>query len=187
MQLHLRFLGAIVILLILAACSETPNPLQYQRTDWKHWIDVDRDCQNTRHEVLQEESLVPVTFRTDQRCVVRSGLWLDPFTNSMITEARQLDVDHMVPLKNAHISGAWAWDRERRQDYANDMNDPSHLIAVTATANRGKGARGPEEWRPANTAYWCSYATDWKRIKTTWNLEITPAESEALKDMIQTC
>jgi hypothetical protein len=49
---------------------------KYERTAWKHWIDADRDCQNTRHEVLIEESLTPVTFKTDKRCRVASGNWL---------------------------------------------------------------------------------------------------------------
>ena len=49
---------------------------KYERTAWKHWIDADRDRQNTRHEVLIEESLTPVMFKTDKRCRVASGNWL---------------------------------------------------------------------------------------------------------------
>ena len=30
----------------------------YERTDLKHWVDEDRDCQNARHELLIEASTV---------------------------------------------------------------------------------------------------------------------------------
>ena len=152
----------------------------YDRDDWKHWIDKDRDCQNTRHEVLIEESLKAATFKSDKQCQVATGEWLAPYTSVIVTDATKLDVDHMVPLKNAHDSGGWAWDKDKKAAYANEMGYADHLIAVTASANRKKGARGPEEWKPANQDYWCDYAVDWVQIKVDWGLSATQEEWTAL-------
>ena len=159
----------------------------YDRDDWKHWIDKDRDCQNTRHEVLIEESLKAATFKSDKQCQVATGEWLAPYTSVIVTDATKLDVDHMVPLKNAHDSGGWAWDKDKKAAYANEMGYADHLIAVTASANRKKGARGPEEWKPANQGYWCDYAIDWVQIKVEWELSATKAEWAALQEMLKTC
>ncbi len=73
----------------------------------------------------------------------------------------------MVPLGNAHESGAWDWPSDRKERYANDLDDPQHLIAVTAGANRSKGAKGPARWKPEDRTYWCRYAIDWVTIKST--------------------
>ena len=163
------------------------NIPEYDRDEWKHWTDFDRDCQNTRHEVLIAESLSTVRFKTSRGCQVASGLWVDPYTGQTIYESTKLDVDHMVPLKNAHISGGWAWDKNRKEQFANYMSDPAHLIAVTASANRKKGAKGPEDWKPTNSSYWCTYATDWIRIKTSWDLTFTTDEWRSLESMKRDC
>ena len=104
-----------------------------------------------------------------------------------MTDPGKLYIDHMVPLGNAHASGAWKWSAERREQYANYLADPQNLIAVTASANRSKGARGPEEWRPDDRSYWCQYAVDWITIKDTWELTATTAEFTALEEMLATC
>ena len=159
----------------------------YDRADWRHWVDADGDCQNTRHEVLIEESFDLVDFKTVAQCSVVTGRWWAAYTNTEVTDASSLDIDHLVPLKNAHLSGAWAWDAELRRRYANSLDDPDHLIAVTAGANRAKGGRGPEEWKPPSQAYWCEYAWDWIRVKVTWELTVTAAEAAAIRDMLDTC
>ena len=159
----------------------------YDRDDWRHWTDEDRDCQNTRHEVLIEESRTPVEYKTNDDCKVEAGEWYGAYTGMVVTDPTQLDIDHLVPLANAHKSGGWAWSSERKRSYANSLDDPGHLIAVTASANRMKGAKGPEDWLPPNEAYRCQYALDWINVKRTWDLTATPAEANALQDLLATC
>ena len=172
---------------LLRIAEVPPNLPPYDRDDWKDWVDEDKDCQNTRHEVLIGESLAKVAFKTDRKCQVATGEWFDLYTGETITDATRLDVDHMIPLKNAHNSGGWAWDKSRKAAFANEMSYADHLIAVTASANRKKGARGPEAWKPTNKGYWCDYAIDWVQIKIDWDLSATKAEWGALQEMLETC
>lgn len=173
---------------LLTIIAEIPVGLpNYDRDDWRHWIDADGDCQDTRQEVLIEESLEPVVFETPQQCRVLSGRWIDLYTGIEVTDPRQLDIDHLVALGNAHISGGWAWDLAKKRDYANYLKDADHLIAVTASANRSKSDKSPQDWRPPNPDYWCEYAADWIRVKRTWELSATPAEWNALQTMLATC
>jgi hypothetical protein len=176
--------SSTLTLKIIEIATDIPN---YDRSDWKHWTDEDGDCQNTRHEVLIEESVEEVYFKTDRQCQIATGEWLDPYTGITVTDATKLDVDHMVPLKNAHDSGGWLWSKDRKAAYANEMEYDNHLIAVTATANRRKGAKGPEGWKPANHDYWCDYAVGWVQIKVDWELSVTKAEWAALQEMLKTC
>ncbi|MBD35614.1 MAG: hypothetical protein CL512_02470, partial [Actinobacteria bacterium] len=130
-------------------------PVPYDRDDWgSGWGDEDGDCINTRHEVLILESLEPVTLNASG-CSVASGHWYGAFAGTYTSLSGSLDIDHFVPLANAHHSGGWAWSAEKKNAFYNDLSDPQHLIAVSASQNRSKGARGPDEWKPADTSYWC--------------------------------
>ena len=160
---------------------------EYNRSQWKHWIDEDRDCQDARQEALISESLVEVTFESERKCRVDTGRWYGAFTGIYVEVPGNLDIDHLVPLKNAHDSGGWAWSSARKEQYANNLGDPDHLIAVTKGANRSKGAKGPEEWRPPDEGYWCRYATDWTEVKMEWGLTMTQRETEAIIEMLDTC
>ena len=168
--------------------SAIPSNLPaYDRHNWKHWIDADGDCQDSRQEVLVAESRTRPSFRTDRKCRVTSGEWLAPYTGTVVTDPSKLDIDHVVPLGNAHVSGAANWSANQRGRYANYLDDPQHLIAVTAGANRSKGARGPEDWKPEDRSYWCQYAVDWITIKDGWGLTVTQREHDALVEMLNTC
>ena len=172
----------------MPAISDTTTGIPtYNRSEWSHWSDADRDCQNTRHEVLIAESISPVSFKSASQCQVNTGLWYDPFIGSTVSVAGQLDVDHMVPLHNAHLSGGWMWSASVKKAFANDLSDADHLIAVTASANRSKGSRAPDQWKPTNQAYWCEYAKDWSRIKYNWGLTVTTSEYYTLQEMLSSC
>jgi hypothetical protein len=168
--------------------ADTPGNLPpFNRTSWHVWTDLDHDCQDTRAEVLIQESRVPVTFRSGGRCTVDTGFWTSPYTGANLTTAGSLDIDHLVPLANAHRSGAWAWDDAQRSRYANDLDQPEQLVAVELGANRSKGDSAPDEWRPPNPDTWCAYAQAWLRVKARWHLTVTPAERSTLVDMLGRC
>ena len=159
----------------------------YDRAEWGMWADADGDCQNTSQEVLLEESTQSVTFASDAGCRVVSGQWIDPLTGQVYTLASELDVDHLVPVANAHASGGWRWSREKKRAYFNDLTNLAHLNAVSGSVNKSKGRKGPEEWRPPDVSAHCQYATEWIAIKEEWGLSVSDAERLALDEMLETC
>lgn len=164
--------------------AEQPEPSipPYHREAFGDWVDADHDCQNTRQEVLIAESLEPVVF-DEHHCKVKSGRWICPYTGHVFTDPKQLDIDHLVPLAEAHRTGAWAWDRAKKEHFANNLDDQDALVAVSAAANRAKGDNTPAQWMPTNVAFRCRYLTAWTRIKSTWSLRIEPAEQEAITSL----
>lgn len=163
-----------------------PSTVSYNRTEWRHWIDADGDCQDTRQEVLIAEATASVTLTPDG-CRVVAGSWVDWYTGQRISEPSTLDIDHLVPLGNAHRSTGSSWSRQRKQDFANDLTNPDALVAVTASANRSKGDRSPDLWRPPDPASWCWYASAWITTKERWSLAVTEAEKTSLAAMLTAC
>lgn len=77
------------------------NEPPYDRDLCNHWIDTDGDHENTRQEVLIQESLVPATIRAKPKgkCKVVEWLCVGPYTGAITTDPKELQVDHKVPLK----------------------------------------------------------------------------------------
>lgn len=179
----------------LADLETTPQDwlyTPYERDEWigGRWEDADHDCQNTRAEVLITESRASVSFterKDGRKCTVATGRWIGPWTGNTYTSARDLDVDHHVPVANAHRNGGHKWSPERRAAYYNDLDLPAALNAMDKSANQSKGARGPENWRPPLLNSHCRYATDWISVKHKYRLMVTQAERAALQEMLRTC
>lgn len=151
------------------------------------WLDADHDCQTTRVEVLTAEARGPLKYEDERQCKVTHGRWRCPYTGEWIENPQELDVDHVVPLKNAWDSGASAWTEERWRQFANALEEDEHLVAVSAKANRSKGARGPDQWLPPLAEARCSYVRDWVAIKARWGLSATEAESLAIDQALVLC
>ena len=151
------------------------------------WEDFDGDCQNTRAEVLINESYSSISFRGNDNCVVDSGEWYDPYTGITFYYASDLDVDHFVPLYNAWYSGAYMWEDYKRVEFANYLKYEDHLIAVDKSANRQKGKDAPHERMPYNTSYQCEYVATWIEIKYLWELSVTSTEYNFLSNFLGNC
>ena len=158
----------------------------YDRSLFRHWIDADGDGCDTRKEVLIRDAIETPTV--GERCNLSGGRWVSLYDGRVFTgDGSGLDVDHMVPLAEAWESGAWAWSPERRQAFANDLENRFALLSVSASSNRSKGARDPADWMPPDPSSHCIYANFWSATKSAWGLTFDPAEVDALEIALATC
>ncbi|EOD65278.1 HNH endonuclease family protein [Amycolatopsis vancoresmycina] len=154
----------------------------YSRDEFPHWDKVDANC-DVREQVLKRDGK---DVKTDAQCAPKSGTWVSPYDGETWHKASDVDIDHVVPLGQAWISGAKSWTRQRREQFANDLVRPQ-LKAVTDNLNEQKSDKAPDAWKPPLVSYWCTYATDWIVVKTNYGLTITVPEKTALESMLQHC
>jgi uncharacterized protein DUF1524 len=146
----------------------------YDRERFPHWSDEDGDGCDTRCEVLEAEQ------RPD-------GTWISSYDGVTTDDGSELDVDHVVALAEAWRSGAAQWDTARRERFANDLDDPDALVAVTASSNRSKADQDPATWQPDNPDARCSFAHAWVETKVRWDLTADQAEVDALRGLLARC
>lgn len=156
----------------------------YNRKDWSLWTDDDRDCQNTRQEVLIASSKGPVTFKKGKRCTVSTGQWFDEYTGRTFTLASDVDIDHIVPLAHAYRNGAASWTRSQKRAFA---NDPVNLIVVDDGTNQSKSDQEPHEWMPPRKAYACDYLKRWNAVKAKYGLSASSEEKQFISMSLSTC
>ncbi len=141
-------------------------------------------CYNTRAHALMRDSSVQVTMDKVDPCVVADGDWNDPYTGRTFTAAKDLQIDHLVPLKNAYTSGASQWSPQKRCLYANFMANSYHLISVNGHENMSKGDRAPGKYLPPNEAFVCDYIHRWLKVKMIWGLIMTGEEAAGISQAL---
>lgn len=158
------------------------------------WVDIDRNGCNQRDDVLLRDA-VAGTIRVQRRggCShdVVSGTWIDPYTGKRIAlnnlknprQAQAIQIDHLVALHEAWISGADAWHETRRVAFANALDE---LAAVDGPTNASKSDGDPAAWRPKKR-FQCGYARRWIAVKRRWELVADPSEVAALRQMLAYC
>ena len=155
----------------------------YDRTAFgSGWDDSDRNCQDSRAEALIATSTTRVQFATDKRCRVVTGRWISPFSNRVILNSSDIDIDHVVPLAWSWERGASGWSQEKRERFANDQ---VNLLAVEASLNRSKGARGPDQWLPPVGQ--CGYVARFFRIVKQYDLRLGLSEAEWITSFLDDC
>lgn len=182
----------------LSRLRVTPRPeraADYDRDAFgPAWSDVDHNGCNQRDDVLLRDAVKgTVRLGWQHGCDhdVLAGEWRDPYTlrdhrqTNMKdrSQAEAIQIDHVVPLSEAWISGARGWSPERREQFANWLPE---LLAVDGPTNESKGDSDPAAWRPRK-AYQCAYATRWIAVKLHWGLTADPSEVRALREMLGYC
>jgi len=164
----------------------------YRRADYgERWADVDGNGCAQRDDVLARD----LTDLVRSSCTVTSGTLHDPYTGETITFPRQLTalggspigrsirLDRIISLRAAHEGGAWKWSPERRQEFANSLEN---MLAVDAEAARLKDGRGPAAWMPVD-AFACEYAIRYTWIAKAWGLSIASEDRDALSTTLIAC
>ena len=168
------------------------NKAKYKRTEWKHWISYETPCWTTREEVLDrqaEKGSITYLDKDDKEtkdkskaCSIKSGVWIDPYSKETIKDPTKLDIDHTGALSWTAKAGGQEWDKQKKQDYANDFD---HLVATTAKENRTKGDKGPSEWMPESSK--CEYAKVYTHIVKKYKLNLNKADKDTLEKTLNSC
>lgn len=141
-----------------------------------------KDQRDTRYWVLVSQAVGPLEFReaSGGKVIVERGTWIDPYSGRRLENiaAREIEIDHVVPVCWAWSRGASKWDIERRRAFYNDQR---LLLAVEAGLNRQKGAMAPDRFVPMNRSFACSYIELFLTGVADWGLAMARAEAREIE------
>ena len=190
--------------------EDSNKDVGYSRSEWKHWLSLEgKPCWSVRNEVLNRDA-VPGTVKYldrkknatdnyDEACAIgtpveekgrikvsteNSGKWIDPYSGDEITSSSSIDIDHVIPLSNAARNGGQKWDKDKKELFANDLDN---LLATSASENRSKGDKGPGEYMPPNKSYHCQYAKTYTSVAYKYSLTITDSDYKVLNKAVNNC
>ena len=163
---------------------ENEYQVGYDRALFEHWRDIDGDGCDSRDQVLKRDS-ISLPQVDPVNCNVIAGDWISPYDGARWSNPSDIDIDHVVALKEAWDSGAWAWSASQRKAYANDTSDSRTLLAVTDSVNQSKSDKDPSNWLPPLQSYTCTYLGNWIAVKVRWSLSMDSSEYGRIKNLLQ--
>jgi hypothetical protein len=166
-------------LYIIFACYFALNlaHAKYIRKEWAYGKDEVKNCLYTRAEILKYRSQVHATLNK-KGCTILRGKWDDYYYPETHILAKNVEIDHLVPLKHAYETGAASWSSQQKKKFA---NDPLNLAITNKKYNRVKSDKGIDRWLPLHKEYACKYINDWIKIKNLYKLQFTDAEVNTIK------
>lgn len=154
--------------------------VKYNRSEWKHWVDLDGNGCNTREDILIANGY---EVESDPKsCKVLSGSWTESYAGKSFDNPSAMDLDHVVPLSWAASNGGNTWDAEKKTAFA---NDPGNLFLSDASENRSKGDKGPSEYLPPNLDFQCTYANTFVSVIAKYGLTIPQPDKAAAQKVIE--
>ena len=145
---------------------------------------------DTRNDILRRDLVDVVIKPGTNGCAVLTGTLNDPYTGTSAEFHRgpgssaDVQIDHVVALSDAWQTGAQQWDELKRRNFA---NDPLELQSTLGWINQQKGDGDAATWLPPNNAYRCTYVTRIVDIKAAYALWVTPAEHDAIANVLAGC
>jgi hypothetical protein len=162
----------------------TPHGMTgYSRDAFDIWAGQPDGC-TTRQDVLARDG--DGVVEGSDGCQPTSGSWYSAYDGTTVTVVAQATIDHVVPLADAWRTGADQWTAAQRKAFGNDLTD-AQLIIASSSSNSSKGDKDPSEWKPPNTAYWCTYGEEYVSVKYAFHLFVTGDEKSALGDLLDAC
>ena len=163
------------------------------------WSDVDRNGCDTRNDILRRdlhdiETKPRKRSRSDparnRDCVVLSGVLDDPYSGRQIPflkgdgTSQLVQIDHVVSMGNAWVTGAFQWSPGQRRSFA---NDPLNLLAISGELNSKKRDGDAATWLPPDRSYRCRYVARQIAVKQKYGLWVTRPEKEAMQRILRNC
>ncbi len=142
-----------------------------------------------RNYILKRD-MTSIVWRSGETCIVQTGTLKDPYTGSTIYFVRgvgtslAVQIDHVVALSNAWVTGASALPSATRYKI---YNDPLNLLAVDGPTNESKSDSDAADWLPPRIAYRCSYVARQIAVKRKYKLWVTSSEKAAMRAVLNTC
>jgi hypothetical protein len=176
-----------------AAASSELNGLQvhvedtgahYNRDDWGDWASVGASC-TTREAILRDQGQGETQDKSCKSSCPESvaPCWTSPYDGLTTRDPAALQIDHIVPVRQANISGARDWTKDQRVKFYNDRDN---LVAASVHSNESKGDSDPAKWKPVQS-FQCQYAKMYVNVKSKYQLTVDSDEKAALVAMLQAC
>lgn len=152
------------------------------------WQDPDGNGCDARNDALAV-AMTDVDLNRDG-CRVDTGAFVDPYSGDEIDFERGpntsplVQIDHVVALANAWRTGAKELSFEERVELS---NDPMNLQATAGWVNDDKKSQDAANWLPPQESYHCTYVARQIVVKATYNLWVTQAEHDAMRDVLEDC
>lgn len=177
---------------------ELDTKTKYKRVEQfgEAWKDVNGNGCDTRNDILKRD-LRDVTTAGRNNCRVTSGVFDDPYTGKTIhfkygkDTSSEVQIDHVVALHDAWMTGAQKLTQQEREALA---NDPDNLLAVDGPENQRKGdglclnkSGCTGMYLPPNEKYHCEYAAKFTEVKSKYNLGLTEGQKETLVPLLEQC